>query len=283
MIAVALSGGIGNQLFQYAFGRALAVHSRQGLWLCRRSFQTDYLQRQYLLHHFRVQATTLPPFISWKLLTPGTRAFRVLDALHLIGVYEENDFSYKTDAVPDKFIHYFKGHWQSHRYFSGIRMQLLQELVLSEPIVQKLRAHVGTTGEETVCVHVRRKEYLADQRYGFLGEDYYHRALKLMSERVVNARYLIFSDDMDWCRKQFEGLGPLQFVTRELGLKDYEELMMMTLCHHHIVANSSFSWWGAWLCQHPSQVVVRPADPFRDPSLYYEDYYPDHWLTVSNT
>ena len=131
----------------------------------------------------------------------------------------------------------------------------------------------------TVAVHVRRTDYLKDDRYGFLGEDYYRNALNIIKQKLSNPTIIFFSDDMLWCKKVFEN-DSIFFCEDPVWKDDFLQLYLMSKCKHQVISNSSFSWWGAWLNQNVNKIVIRPVRPFRDVSLYYENHYPTDWIAI---
>lgn len=282
MIITTLTGGLGNQLFQYAFGRSLALRSGQKLYLETESYKADYLSRKFLLSHYRIQSQVIPSLVQKRVLTDRTKVNNILKRFHLIDTYRETDFSFKPQfCTPRSYINYYIGFWQSYRYFQDIRGVLLGEFTCATENLDAVKRKVWT-GPSHISIHVRRKDYLNDDRYGFVGEAYYRQALQHLQEKGVSGHYLIFSDDIDWCKSFFSDLQGTTFIGPEYRLEDYEELQLMAACDHHIIANSSFSWWGAWLGTNPTQQVLRPRNPFREPSLFYQHHYPEHWTVIDN-
>jgi len=282
VIVISFTGGLGNQLFQYAFGRKLAATTGQQLFFEIETYKTDYLRRSFVLNHFDISARSIPSLVQRKMLVKRTKLNNVLNNLGLIEIFEETDFSFKPDflAAP-KWINYYKGFWQTQRYFEDIRELLLEELQCKTDRLYQIKNEL-TGDNETISIHIRRKDYLNDDRYGFVGEMYYKNAIEYFQNKGIGSKYIVFSDDINWCKTFLSGLENTTFIGPEYNLKDYEELQLMSWCSHHIIANSSFSWWGAWLCKKPNHLVIRPETPFREPSLYYEHHYPENWIALEN-
>ncbi len=281
MVIISLTGGLGNQLFQYAFGRKLAIASGQRLFLSAETFLTDYLQRSFALSPFPVKAKLLSHRQYQYFLQPGGRGYGWLKRLRLLNIVEDDNLI-RHDIAPAFGVNHYRGYWQTARYFEDIRPALLEELTISNDAIARFRHKIQHSGTP-VCVHVRRKDYLNDERFGFLGLDYYLEAISYFSEHFKDVCFFVFSDDIEWCKLQFGETERFVFIDPSFGFRDYEELQLMTACKHHIIANSSFSWWGAWLCPNVSQIVIRPEQPFRDASLQYEAYYPDNWKIIRRT
>ncbi|HRO41254.1 MAG TPA: alpha-1,2-fucosyltransferase [Flavipsychrobacter sp.] len=282
MVITSFTGGLGNQLFQYAFGKQLAAANKQRLYLEIESYKTDYLNRKFLLDRYSINAQFVSETVQKRILTKGTKVNSLLKRLDLIQTVEESGFIFQPQvATANKWINYYKGYWQSYKYFEEIRSLLLKEFSCKTEGLEKAKQEIFT-GATTISIHIRRKDYLHDDRYGFVGESYYRDALQYLQQKDVQGSYLIFSDDIEWCKTFFSDLENVTYIGDRYGLEDYEELQLMANCDHHIIANSSFSWWGAWLGKNPHQIVVRPERPFREPSLLYEHHYPTHWIAVAN-
>ena len=148
---------------------------------------------------------------------------------------------------------FYQGYWQ-HINFLLIREILLSELQFSfpkSPVFEIIKEKIQAS--EAICLHVRRVQYCQ-----CLTLDYYHAAILLIASSCVSPCFFIFSDDLDWCRRNLKISYPTYYVDNFED--ELYELELMTLCHHFIIANSSFSWWGAWLSQHPDKMVILPED-----------------------
>jgi hypothetical protein len=140
---------------------------------------------------------------------------------------------------------------------------------------------------ESVSVHVRRGDYVTDPAanrvHGTCGSEYYERAAELLCEQVTSPRFFVFSDDPEAARRELRMPGPAEFIDGNVGQRDWEDLRLMTSCRHHIIANSTFSWWGAWLAHHDEQVVAAPHAWFRPgakPGHCVRDLIPQSWMLV---
>jgi hypothetical protein len=282
LVIVSLNGGLGNQLFQYALGRKLSIQNKETLLLDFSILKTDYLGRKLVLDNFRVKGKIIDSIWIRKIVTNNTRLNRIVKYFNLLTESTEQRFNFKPEILDKKsMINYFNGFWQSYKYFQDIRETLLKELVISTPQIADVEKKLNFNSS-TVCIHVRRKDYLKDNRYGFVGEVYYYKAISLITAHVPNPHFIVFSDDIEWCKNNLNLKQRVTYLSGEFKLTDWEELIVMSKCHHHITANSTFSWWGAWLCNNAQQIVTRPSKPFKDSSLLYEYHYPDSWIAVIN-
>jgi hypothetical protein len=274
-IQVKFGGGLGNQLFQYATARAL-MKKGDVLLLNSNGYSKDYLQRKFSLLNFNIRGSVLEAPLIRKLFTPRTKLNRLADRLGLFSFINEQSFFIHHDLIHQcKTFTTILGYWQSETYFYSIREQLLKEL---EPISVPMLPNF-TQRKDTVAVHVRRTDYLEDERYGFLGEAYYTNAINLVKKKVADPVFIFFSDDVQWCKETFKQES-IQYCEDPNWKEDYLQLYLMSKCSHQIIANSSFSWWGAWLNTKEDKIVIRPENPFKDKSLFYENYYPSNWLAI---
>lgn len=277
MTIARLQGGLGNQMFEYAFGRATALKNSTGLALDLSQYNEDPLRR-YTLDAFHIDARIATPrevaaFIG------GNRFTRKLrDLFGSSRIIREPHFAFYPRALQAKSPCYLDGYWQSEKYFADIAPTLRREFILKERLsdeAEKIAAEIrqGTS----ISVHVRRGDY-ADSQFALLGAKYYTRAIAKIRETVQHPKYFVFSDDIEWIRKNL-AIPDAVFVS-DHGISDAEELMLMSRCVHHIIANSSFSWWGAWLDPRPEKIVIAPKKWFVLDVHDTKDLLPPGWITI---
>ncbi len=289
MIIVRLIGGLGNQMFQYAAARQLAHHHNTDLFLDVTRV-ASYSLREYELDVFKINAKIATPYLLKQV------AFSLKDAVRLgirhffsgetiIQYIKEQtpDFHEQVVSLPDNIC--LEGYWQSEKYFSEIVDIIRTEFSFVNPpsaINQELLEEI--CGYNSVSVHIRRGDYISNPKtmefHGVLGIDYYTRALNLIRKNVKNPHIFVFSDDISWGRKNLKIDLPIQFIGHNGAEKDYEDLRLMSNCKHHLIANSSFSWWGAWLCENPDKVIYAPKKWFNAPGINAGDLIPDSWFVV---
>lgn len=262
MNVVRISDGLGNQMFQYAFARKLQLVSGQKVYLDTRFINQEDLfakgrnvqlkgriaGREYGLGHFRIR---LPE-------ADGDVLSRCENLYKYFGRYqvEEGDFYESVWRKKVWLPAYYQGYFFDQRYYGGIRALLQQEFCLKE----KTRLPGGIRNilkrENTVSVHIRRGDFVKLGR-DISGSGYYGRAIACMEERTKRPFYLIFSDDTEWVKAHMEIPGEKVYVS-EMGFADYEELAIMKHCKNNIIANSTFSYWAAYLNGNPEKTVVCP-------------------------
>lgn len=289
MIISVLHGGLGNQLFQYAVGRALADRRRAPLFLDGSEFfYSDY--RQGDLWKFRVRARLLPLPASQALdgSPAGNAAKAAVKAVarRLVRTLNDPGTGYDPRVAALSWFSRLDGHWQTERYFAPDRARLLADLSPRDPPPPALARWLErTAGEETVAVHVRRGDLVSVDRYarsiGTLHPDYYEAALSRLRARIGGgARACVFSDDPAWCERHLPRVLPMEIVSGAVTHSAFEDFVAMSRCRHFVIANSTFSWWAAWLGAHPDKQVVAPARFFREPRSWEEDLLPGGWERV---
>jgi hypothetical protein len=284
MIIVNLDGGLGNQLFQYAAGKALAIKNKAGLKLDTSSYIINK-RRQYSLHHFSIQEAFCTP--HEKEMLKRKEYFR--SKLKRVGIpvkpywYTEKHPGY--DNYLQRFTDnvYLEGFWQSERYFKPIEHIIREEFRIKEApsgLNKQYLDQVKTVN--AVSIHVRRGDYVTDAHthsvHGVCEPEYYTTAINLITSEISDPYFFVFSDDMDWTRSNLSTGGfPAVYIDNNTQA-DYEDLRLMYSCKHHIIANSSFSWWGAWLNNYTDKKVIAPKRWFR--TLVNNDILPGSWRSL---
>lgn len=283
MITVRLSGGMGNQMFQYATGRALAVKYDVPLrldttYLLDRTPRSNFTFREYDLDVFCVQAEVISSQkSSWQLKVEKIKN----KLLRPRGV--EKSFSFDPTVLswgPEVTL---QGYWQSPKYFSEIEDVIRADFTLNHPLPENtktLLAEIQSTA--SVAIHVRRGDYVGHAFHDIdLGQSYYDAGLRHITSKHAIEKIYAFSDDIEWCKTNLHFDIVTTFVGPEYaGQKGEEHLMLMSACRHFIIANSTFSWWGAWLCTNSEKIVVAPRQWFKDTSIDTDDLIPSEWLRL---
>lgn len=287
MVIARLMGGLGNQLFQYAAGRTIALANETVLKLDISTYETS--PRGYRLDKYNIQAETASPGEVSRLTgTGGGKCGRLRRAirarLHLqdrrVGRERHYHFDPAMLTAPDGV--YLDGYWQTERYFNEIDDVIREELTPREDPDSANRAALSEISKcRSVSLHIRRGDYVSNPTYskfhGLCPMDYYENAVRQISAEVEQPRFFIFSDDPEWVRENLKLDHPTTYINHNGEEKDYEDLRLMSACENHIIANSSFSWWGAWLCRNPKKVVIAPRKWFNDPSNDTKDLIPNSW------
>jgi len=233
-LSVKIMGGLGNQMFQWAFGRNLSIVNDLDLCLETSWYSTKNYDREFKLNKF--------PNIKIGCLDGPENIVR--------SIYEPNDFTY-LDIPNIDLSTMFIGYWQNEKYFKKNLSSVIQDFYMTEEKKIELLSKFQMVKENSTSIHFRRGDYVSNPNHPVLPNDYYLNALEIIKnyENII-----VFSDDVDWCRKNFK----LPKITYIDGLNNIDSLWLMSLCTNNIIANSSFSWWGAYLNQNINKTIICP-------------------------
>ena len=292
MIVVRLIGGLGNQFFQYAVARHLAEIHRTVLKLDISGFET-YKLHKYSLWPFNIQENfaSLEEVASLTVRKQGivervvTRVLRRPPKSAPTHIREKEKFCFDPDILNLSDDVYLDGSWQSGKYFADIEAVIRQEFTVKTPPAGKNKALTEQIAScESVSLHIRRGDFVSDshtnQVHGTCDLDYYFRCVEYLTQTVQNPQFFIFSDEPEWARDNLKLSYPSTPVNHNEADKNYEDLRLMSQCKYHIIANSSFSWWGAWLGQYPAKRVFAPRYWVKSNAYSVRDLIPDEWTKV---
>jgi len=256
MIISKLQGGLGNQIFQWAYGRSVSSLHGFNFQLDIGSYNHDS-RRKYSLDKF-------PNIFDPILNSPQQGNFqRIMD-----------DFNYRDIDFDSQGKYYLDGYWQSEKYFIKSEDLIKSELSPTESILSKSQ-NILPKSSINVSIHIRRTDYLESNGYHPIQPiEYYQNGLDLIG---LYDNIIVFSDDISWCKSNLK-FNNMIFID---GFSDIEDLWLMNLCDHNIIANSSFSWWGAWLNNNPNKKVIAPIKWFGDKTnLNTDDIIPNNWIKI---
>lgn len=287
MIAFYCQGGLGNQLFQYATARRLAMRHQEELVLDPHWFEhpregETVRPLELMKYGIQLRIATAQEQRRWRPLRHRWAPY--LGSLLPLLTIRERGVAYNQSveaAPPDSYLF---GFWQSEKYFKDIREDLLREL---QPIAPPSARDVVVIDQMRECtaigVHVRRGDYVtlnsAAAYHGVCSLDYYQRAITHVASRVDNPGLFIFSDDPDWTRENLRTPHRTHYIAHNAPQDAFQDVRLMSHCRHHVIANSSFSWWGAWLADAQNQIVVAPEKWFQA-DRPTPDLLPSHWTRL---
>jgi len=261
MITVIPRDKLGNLLFQYAAGRRLAIRNSTTLWLNLLNYMTkrDPFARTVCnqIRSFNIVATLRRPL--WEKLAVASR-LAVHPWSRKAGVYREKGFGFDSDVLSLGDGTCLIGFFQSEKYFKDIEPVIRNDLRLKQPLCDEdaLRWTDRIRNSNSVGVHVRRGNYLRSALFNVCNMNYYENAIRHMLDRLRNPRFFVFSDDIAWCRANL-AIRECDFVDIQAARKDPTiDLRLMSFCAHNVIANSSYSWWAAWLNENPQKIVAAP-------------------------
>jgi len=297
MVIVQLLGGLGNQMFQYAFGRSLALKNNSTLkvdtqiLLDHRPGVHD-VNRNYDLDIFKLEVSKASIAETWKYHSHAMNW--MMKSIHVVNkalvgnnVYSEPYFQFSEEASRLTGNIYLKGLWQSYRYFDDYADIIKQDFVFSNPLDANASALAKSIrNERSVCLNVRRTDYVNNKNtadiLSFVGLEYYENAVACLNERISGLSYYIFSDDIEWCKTHFD------FIKSDKVFVDYNYagpkfsfyLQLMIACQYFIIPNSTFAWWAAWLSDSPDKIVIIPKKWFNDAEVIVDDLIPNSWMRL---
>ncbi len=284
MVITKIIGGLGNQLFQYAAGKSLTLHHGTELKLDLTAFK-DYTLRNFSLDLFNLQyeiagEAEIKKFTERNLLDKFRDQFNLLSNGKY---YREKFFHFDKNFFNHPADVYLKGYWQSEKYFLPVVEIIRKEFIIKQEQIMNVAALATTLKEvESVSIHIRRGDYTNPailEMHGILSSAYYQQAIDKILKHFPDAVFYIFSDDMNWVKENLK-IENKVYVSGELSKTAIEDFYLMSQCKHNIIANSSFSWWSAWLNNNKEKIVIAPERWFNTKPTDTQDLIPSGWLKI---
>ena len=281
MIISQLNGGLGNQMFQYAIGRVISHHNSDNYFLdidLLSNSQNQDTIREYALDVFPIKAS----IYSQSKNIVGRNLKRLLYSVRTV---REKSFRFDPTIIDSRGSIILKGFWQSEQYFLSHRELILRDFVFpSRTSIKNQELLQDIEHSNSISIHVRRGDYatnpIINKFHGLCDLNYFEKAIELLKSKVKNPIFYVFSDDPDWCRQNLKVSNQTVYVSHNLAKNSWEDMRLMSSCQHHIIANSSFSWWGAWLDRNPEKIVIAPSKWFSDPKIDTRDVVPIGWVRI---
>jgi hypothetical protein len=304
MIIVKLTGGLGTQMSQYAYAKALSMRGLEvkidpsGLKFYKLH---DYELFRYNIdlnvstkgendkfHKFNFIISILCKWFTDKLIVKFLNRAKV--NIYTSQVLKEESHLFNQDFLEVSDNSYMIGDFKSEKYFKNIRNILLEQFVMKDKPSKYLEeTEMKIAQSNNSCfIHVRRGDFVDNKKtfkvHGVCEADYYHSAAEYVSSRIKDLEFFIFSNDLDWCKKNLK-IANATFVENKRRKSPHEDIHLMSLCQHSIIDHSAFCWWGAWLNQNNDNIVVAPAHWFANKKLREEskDIYCESWIKVQNS
>lgn len=292
MIIIRLKGGMGNQMFQYAFAKSMAAKLQTTLeidcsLLLDRARGDEHVYRDYDLTIFKLKETFTLNLFMLRLLFSlrSSKLGKLVRKVMATGLsYEkERHFHVDKDLIESpKDNTLYEGWWQSEQYFEPIKKDVRKAftfrtplLVISEAILSRIKS------TNSVCLNVRRTDFLTTPELNATGREYFLNAANAMSGLVENPHFFVFSDDVVWCKENIILDHPVEIVEHDhKGHKFGNYLQLMKSCKHFIIPNSSFAWWAVWLNENPERKVIAPKNWFNGNKYDTSDLVPDDWIRM---
>ena len=291
-IIIKFNGGLGNQMFQFAFARALESKTEIPTLMDMSFFDKKYA-RQYELDIFYTKVCAVKDFWTKFRLQLIWKMRKRLHGKKFLGMnfYCEPHFQYDKNLFKLDSSTYIEGFFQSEKYFKDIGNELREDFQFKNPpdkknqeLIEKINA------TNSISLHIRRGDYVQKKRYQNLYATCSLEYYKMGVEYIVSnppspslpPTLFIFSDDIEWVKENLKLPYECVFVSHNTGAKSFEDMRLMSLCKHNVIANSSFSWWGAWLNNNKEKIVIAPEKWFNDEKIVQTDVIPDSWVRLDN-
>lgn len=299
MVIVKMTGGLGNQMFQYAAGRSASLRNKTELVLDTSFYDVDSgkqsHEKQVLIKLFpKVKAMQLHSIdqnflADIQVENNGSimRGYNYTSSLLGIkpiykNVTETSFLTYEPDFHKQKAtILYLNGDWQSENYFLDYELIIRNDFTFPAIIPASLNYSLLKAIQNTnsVSVHVRRGDYLSSTTHQPTSAAYYTKAIEMMKSKVSNPVFFVFSDDIAWCQHNLD-MPNAQYVNHNFGSQSYIDMQLMSRCRHNVIANSSFSWWGAWLNNNPDKNVIAPKMWLEKLNIKANKIVPSKWIII---
>ena len=295
MDVIVVFNGLGNQMSQYAFYLAKKERNKK----CHLIFDPKSANRHNgseLDKLFGVRYSHTLKFkiilLLYTLFTSSRIGKYLSPFLGIRFYYEPRNYHYSEQfLMPGKgLLNFYIGGWHSEKYFRNIRSTILNKIIFDtteehDSRFLELVDFLKLNNNVIVSLHVRRGDYLLSKpndfyQYGGIATlSYYNKAITFFNNKIKDAKYLVFSNDIEWCKEHFNKSNFI-FVTCNSGSKSWRDLYLMSLCRYHIVANSTFSWWGAWLSNYRETFTICPERFLASTETL--DFYPETWLKIAS-
>lgn len=281
MIVVKLNGGLGNQMFQYAAGRSLAYKTRSQLYLDISKISNDNL-RNFELENFKLSSLNKTNYKNREVKNIANKFLNYFSPYRYKTVYKERFFHYNPNFFALRPPVYVSGYFQSEKYFEEIASIIKDEFTIKNSIIKNVEPFSeDILNCNSVSIHIRRGDYnsqAALNYHGLIPMEYYLKAISHINQLIKDPIFYIFTDDINWVSDNF-------YINNSILLSKqtkshFEDLHLMSLCKHHIIANSSFSWWGAWLNNNPNKITIAPKNWFKKGPKDTQDLFPKSWIAL---
>ena len=266
MIIVRVTGGLGNQMFQYAMYKSLEKKGKLVKLDCKSFYETKKEHNGYELERIFDIKPNKPTKEDLEKFDENNISTLFKIKRKLFGdkkfVYDTKEYVFNKDVYKLKNS-YLNGYWQSIKYFEGIENDIKKDFRFKNQLDNKnLEILNEIENSNSISIHIRRGDYMSPENYNMYGciatPTYYKKAIKVIEEKVENPTFFVFSNDMDWVKKNIQINSRVFYIDINSGNGSYKDMQLMSNCKHNIIANSSFSWWGAWLNENKNKIVIAP-------------------------
>nr|WP_321452389.1 alpha-1,2-fucosyltransferase [uncultured Carboxylicivirga sp.] len=294
MIIVKILGGLGNQMFQYAMGRKIAhLHNTTFQFEIEGLLAGEDIRSTFELGIFNIPDTNFvkaDELIAFKRKTRFKSTWlnnQLNKWANRKMIVEAGHFHFNEDFIKQSTSNcYIRGLWQSEKYFKDVEDMIRNDFSFKFPMKGNNLELANHLASDTnfVSLHVRRGEFANNPKFnqliGSCDMSYYAEAMKYIENKLGKVQYVVFSDDIPWVKENLPLKTEAVFVDYNMEKDHYRDMQLMSLCQHHIIANSTFSWWGAWLNPNPDKLVIAPKQWFANINHNTKDLIPDNWMRI---
>jgi hypothetical protein len=278
MIIVKLMGGMGNQMFQYAFARSISLKTNTEFkidlsFLKRRDLGENFTYRDFDLDIFNIPENIIKEIQTDNLQSVSEKMFSY--SQETVNTIEQN---IGNDL-------YLDGYWQSYKYFEEFEDYIKKDFTFKNLVENNKDTNVKNMFNDiiksnSVMVNIRRSDYLNNNFHGVMGSDYINESSKIIESKIDNPKYFVFSDDIEWCKENIK-LNNMVIVDHKYKGDRFDlYLQLMKSCKHFIIPNSTFAWWAAWLSDNKNKIVISPKSWFTDFNINTNDLIPSNWVRI---
>lgn len=283
-------GGLGNQMFQYAIGREISNRNKVPLkldltFLNDKTFRPNFTYRDLELNKFKflLEYATNEEVEYFNKQNTYFNNLKFRLGLKNNNLYlSENKYIYNFNNLGDNL--YLDGFWQSEKYFKNIRNLIINDFQFKNINIENLNIIDNITNKNSISVHIRRGDYINNNiiksYHGICSRDYYDNSITYFKERFTDPFFYFFSDDINWVKHTFGQNNNYYFVDINNNLNNHFDILLMSNCKHNIIANSSFSWWGAWLNQNSQNITIAPKKWFEKKENEPLNIIPNRWIRI---
>ena len=286
---IKLQGGLGNQMFQYAFSKAIEKHYKKKVLLDKeilldRTFIPNqyFVFRDFDLDIFKIDTSFSKPGAE-ETFRHQKYSNYLLSGFTRKAYFKEEHLYFNPAVFNVQGDTYFDGYWQSYRYFENVKDELRQDFSLPVAVNSVGLYKEIKNNDNAVCINVRRADFLVNAVHGSHSMEYFNTAIEIICAQISSPSFYIFSDDVEWCTNNFALNYPTTIVSYEhKGNKFGNYLKLLSACHHFIIPNSSFAWWGVWLSNQQNKIVIAPRAWYGEKKLNDQtiDLIPDNWIRI---
>lgn len=285
MKIIKLLGGLGNQMFQYAFYLSMA-NRHKNVKADINSFKNYELHNGFELEKiFGIKINKASNFMV-KVFDPANNTWKYRKLRRFFGAKnalldEPNEFVFDQEILNNNKSLMYRGYWQNEGYFSDITDKIRSAFTFKKPLQdENLSISNLIKDTESISIHIRRGDYVGHSLLGGICDlNYYQKAISLIRSKVSEPIFFIFSNDIEWCKTNLS-LPEANYISWNKDANSYIDMQLMSLCKHNIIANSSFSWWGAWLNKNENKIVIAPKRWINDSSYDDSDICPKSWIRL---